>query len=239
MKNTDRARVVQDLADLFYRSEPPDDPAMLVGMAYEKLRKVIPYPQAGYFNFDPRSMDLKTVWESGTPNKITQDYLSYYHQFDPFVRELPCFKAPNRAIRFSDFTDIKKAYRTEMADIMVRADYHHCIATVPFTKGLPAAVVSLRRSKREADFSSDETQLFEWISNHLVLGLERYALMRKLYLTPPPRKYCFLQSRWSNFITERRLRRLARSFTQRANLIAAQPAGTGTCSPSAWAKLVN
>jgi hypothetical protein len=189
MKNTNHARVVQELADLFYRSESLDDPATLVGMAYEKLQQVIFYPQAGYFNFDPRSMELKPVWESGTPNQITCDYLSYYHQFDPFVMELPCLKSPNRAVRFSDFTDIKTAYGTEMADMLLRADYHHCIATVPHTKGMPTAVVSLRRSKREADFDREETRLFEWFSNHLVLGLERHALMRKLY--PPPRICCF------------------------------------------------
>jgi hypothetical protein len=185
MKSTNRARVVQELADLFYRSEPVHDPATLVGMAYEKLQQAISYPQAGFFGFDSQSMELKPVWETGTPSQITHDYLSHYYQFDPFVMTSACLKSPNRAIRFSDFTDINKAYHTEMADILIRANYHYCIATVPFINGIPTAVVSLRRSKRGGEFNHDETQLFEWFSNHLVLGLERHALMRKLHSSPP------------------------------------------------------
>jgi DNA-binding CsgD family transcriptional regulator len=193
MKNANRARVVQELADLFHRDMLPDDPNDMIGLAFKKLARVIAFPQTGVFTIDPKTMAMRALWESGAHHpKQTEYYFSHYNQFDPFVIELPTFKKPSRAVQYTDFTDISQAYKTEMADLFQIANYHHTIAVTPFIKGVPAAVVSLRRAPGESDFDNDETEVFEWFANHLALGLERASLMNKLYGAQPMRLFLCL-----------------------------------------------
>jgi DNA-binding CsgD family transcriptional regulator len=181
LKNANRAKVIQELADLFHRDLPPDDPKVMIGLAYEKLRRVIAYPQAGVFPINPTTLDFAPIWDYGTPKQISEEYFRHYFQFDPWVIELASLKNPNSAIRYSDFTDLRQTYKTEMADFFHSANYHHTIACVPIVKGLPFAVIGLRRGPNDPDFDNEETWMFEWFANHLALGLERASLIHKLY----------------------------------------------------------
>lgn len=172
---------LQGLVDRIYGIEQTADDCAFMAPLFEALRPLLSFSTAVYLPIDPGDWMMRAGHAHDCEPQVACDYLAHYQAFDPYVIYAPCLRNPGTAIRFSDVADISRVARGEYGPLMRKTPFYHALAVVPFIRGMPFAVFSVHRRRRDRDFDEPQRQIFQWFSNHVAMGIDYRLLQRRLH----------------------------------------------------------